>query len=236
MDLMQVDSSGNHTEGQMDTNKIDTNTYLWQPPEEECQFKRIYTNGLSFRNMFNWKRWWELFTGERHQAIVSRIDNQIIIEYIDYGFSACEIKSHDLKVRGIPQKETWAHLDEYEFFDDTNTLLAKTIGLEQKELTVFNGIQNKNLFRLVLHDGTQYIIRENNYRRKNGHTSGNPWITIANSSGKDFMGVGYWVQPGLFDDLVYVQNWQNNTNLLLGIISFYACIAQISRNVHPDDE
>jgi hypothetical protein len=132
-------------------------------------------------------------------------------------------------VRGIPQTRTCAHLCSCEFVDENGCILAHTQEINSFEPNIDNFIQSIDLLSLYLHGGQQYMLRENTHRDNIGIISPYPWITIADSSGKDFMGAGYCYAPGLVDDLFYVPHYQSNMDLLLGILAYYVCESELYR-------
>ncbi len=207
------------------------NDFLWNPPDEKCHFLRLRTNELSFKNFWQWRRWWEVLTKERHQQIVVRSDNKSVLECIVYGTRECLITATDLKIKGIPQAPSWSNLVSCKFVNDKGDAVAQTHTMQKTVPNYFNNVQSVGMFELTLFDGTQYIVRENNHHSLTGIDSPYPWVTIADHSGNDFIGARYCkVALGMLDDLIFVSdNQQSNLYLLLGIAAYYACEAGLYR-------
>ena len=206
------------------------NNYLWNPAKNECHFLRLRTNRISLNNFWRWRLWWELFAQERKQRLISLFNNKPLLECIVYGTGESLIIATDLRVKGIPQSPTWSRLDSCMFVNDKGDIVAKTQEIERTKPNCYNSIQSIDMLQLTLPDSPQFTIRENNHQDRAGIISPYPWITIADYTGKDFIGAGYCHAPGLISDLIFASNHlQSNLNLLLGIVSYYACESELYR-------
>jgi hypothetical protein len=212
------------------------NKYLWEPPKEECQFIRLPVNQLTFKNFWHWKPWKDLLTQQRQQHIMSRSNNKYILECTVYGTRECLINIQGINVKGIPtfhNKE--ACLYACKFINEEGNILAYTEVIESSKPNIdSNDIQSIELFNLYVNNEQQYILRENNYYTSSGFFNGtispHPWIDIANSSGQDIMGSRYCsFASDIGNDWVYVLHYHNEMDLLLGILLYYVCEAELYR-------
>jgi hypothetical protein len=207
---------------------------LWNPPEEKCQYKREKVNVFP-KNLWSYKSWWKWWNSPRQQNIIWRNDNRIIMECKFFHTDEAEFIINERTVRCIPKpmllEEFWTGLYACNFVDANNNILVSTDVMKKTKPILTNSIQSTFLFKIIIHENT-YLLKENTHCNNWGLLSQNPWIVISNTNGEEMMGAGYYYDSGLFEDLLFVPDFSQENELLLIVLAYYVCRAEIGRNPH----
>ena len=196
--------------------------YLWDIPDENCQFQREEKRFLTFINCWNPLCWWNWLTNPVQGRVVAKETLMPVAQYWFYRNDEHKYLTNNLLVLTTPLYEAPRFSEQ--FFNSNGTLIAIAIGVPDN-ISKPKEIYSFDLFRVKLVDQEEeYLVRENAGRYL-GVISNEKWITITDSSGYDIMAGAY----GHLCHGIYISKYDENTELLFIILLHYILISELCR-------